>query len=245
MSRKALVPLVLPADPTQVLEATPKQYVDLRAVPAGGLSGQHLAKSSATDYALAWTDPPTSGAGDQFTYSWKTAVTAVDPGTGGVKCNNADPTVATAVYISMYDSSGIAGLWLLDLAVGNRFALYQPGNVNTFIRYQVSSAPTNNGPNTWFNIPVTLHQEGTTGFAPNNNQSVQVGPSRSSVSAITNADLADMPTNTIKGRVSAGTGDPEDLTVAQVKTMLAIDNITVSSIAPSSPSIGDLWVDTS
>ena len=29
MSRKVLVPLVLPADPTVALEAAPKQYVDL------------------------------------------------------------------------------------------------------------------------------------------------------------------------------------------------------------------------
>ena len=223
MSRKFLVPLALPADPTQVLEATPKQYVDLRAVPAGGAAGQHLAKASATDYALAWTDPPTSGAGDQFTYSWKTTTTAVDPTGGGVKCNNADPTVATAVYISMYDSGGTAGLWLLDLQVGNRFALYKPGDINTFIRYTVSSTPTNNGPNTWFTIPVTLHQEGTTGFSANNNQAVQVGPSRTTAAVVTNTDLADMATNTIKGRVTTGTGDPEDLTPAQARTVIASD----------------------
>ena len=29
MSRKSLVPIQLPADPTQPLEAAPKQYVDL------------------------------------------------------------------------------------------------------------------------------------------------------------------------------------------------------------------------
>jgi hypothetical protein len=39
--------------------------------------------------------------------------------------------------------------------------------------------------------------------------------------AATNTKIADMAEATIKGRVSAGTGDPQDLTVAQVKTMLA------------------------
>lgn len=39
--------------------------------------------------------------------------------------------------------------------------------------------------------------------------------------AVTNTKLANMATATIKGRVLAGTGDPEDLTVAQVKTLLA------------------------
>lgn len=39
---------------------------------------------------------------------------------------------------------------------------------------------------------------------------------------VTNAKLADMATARIKGRVTASTGDPEDLTAAQVKTLLAI-----------------------
>lgn len=39
--------------------------------------------------------------------------------------------------------------------------------------------------------------------------------------AVTNAKLADMAVSTIKGRVTAGTGDPEDLSVSQVKTLLA------------------------
>jgi len=34
MSRKALVPIQLPADPTQPLEAATKQYVDGKAVTA-------------------------------------------------------------------------------------------------------------------------------------------------------------------------------------------------------------------
>lgn len=38
--------------------------------------------------------------------------------------------------------------------------------------------------------------------------------------AITNAKLANMATSTFKGRTTAGTGDPEDLTVAQAKTLL-------------------------
>ena len=38
--------------------------------------------------------------------------------------------------------------------------------------------------------------------------------------AVTNAMLADVPTATFKGRTTAATGDPEDLTVAQAKTLL-------------------------
>jgi hypothetical protein len=39
---------------------------------------------------------------------------------------------------------------------------------------------------------------------------------------VTNAKLADMATATIKGRVTAGTGDPEDLTVEQARTVLSV-----------------------
>lgn len=40
--------------------------------------------------------------------------------------------------------------------------------------------------------------------------------------AVTNAKAADVATQTFKGRTTAGTGDPEDLTIAQAKTMLGL-----------------------
>ena len=49
--------------------------------------------------------------------------------------------------------------------------------------------------------------------------------------AITNAKLAHISTNRIKGRSSAGSGDVEDLTVPQTKTMLAIDQVDNTSDA--------------
>lgn len=43
--------------------------------------------------------------------------------------------------------------------------------------------------------------------------------------AITNAKLANVNTATIKGRVTAGSGAPEDLTVAQVKTLIGFQEV--------------------
>ena len=328
MTRSFTVPILLPADPTIALEAATKQYVDSQA----------------------------GGAGDQYRYDWVTTTTASDPGAGKVKCNNADPSLATAVYISMYDDIGVAGIWLLDLAVGGRFGLYEVGDINTFIRYEVSGTVTNTS-NIWFSIPVTVHEEGTSGFTPGNNQTIQLGPSRSGISyvtqtafdahlndttdahdasavsfsptgtiaatdvqaaiaevaseatgggsasgtklsalsalaaagmslsdlleildvsdttmaasgtnkkgtlgdlvtflnangimvandSITNTKLAPVPTLTIKGNNTGSTTGPLDLTVAQVKTMLSINEIHVGTTAPGTPAVGDLWVDT-
>lgn len=47
--------------------------------------------------------------------------------------------------------------------------------------------------------------------------------------AVANNQLADMATARIKGRTSAGTGDPQDLTVSQVQAMLGISAATVGA----------------
>lgn len=49
--------------------------------------------------------------------------------------------------------------------------------------------------------------------------------------AVVNADLADMAVNTIKGRISAGTGDPEDLTAAQARTVLGAPQLVQSILS--------------
>lgn len=49
--------------------------------------------------------------------------------------------------------------------------------------------------------------------------------------SVTNTKLADVATSTIKGRVTAATGDPEDLSVAQVRTLLSINNVDNTSDA--------------
>lgn len=46
--------------------------------------------------------------------------------------------------------------------------------------------------------------------------------------AVTNAKAANMAANTIKGRITGSTGDPEDLTAANVKTILALASTDIS-----------------
>lgn len=54
--------------------------------------------------------------------------------------------------------------------------------------------------------------------------SVADGATTISNNAVTNVKAADMAQDTIKGRVSTGTGDPEDLTATQVRTLLNIED---------------------
>jgi hypothetical protein len=48
---------------------------------------------------------------------------------------------------------------------------------------------------------------------------------------VDNAHLTDMPANTIKGNDTGSAGDPKDLTTAEVKVLLALDNVTNESKA--------------
>jgi len=52
--------------------------------------------------------------------------------------------------------------------------------------------------------------------------------------AVTNAKLANMTVNTIKGRISSGTGDPEDLSIAQVTSMLQTFTTSLQGVVPAS-----------
>jgi len=51
---------------------------------------------------------------------------------------------------------------------------------------------------------------------------------------VTNAKLADMATATIKGRTTAGTGDPEDLTGTQATALLDTFTSSAKGLAPAS-----------
>jgi hypothetical protein len=60
--------------------------------------------------------------------------------------------------------------------------------------------------------------------------------------AVTNAKLANMATATIKGRATAGTGDPEDLSASSVRTLLNTDQVS-DARTPTSHNHGNLTND--
>lgn len=74
--------------------------------------------------------------------------------------------------------------------------------------------------------------------SPKNPNLVYAGPNGGSPAqptfrALVNADLPDMANNTVKGRSTAGTGDPEDLTGAQVNAILPVFGSTTKGVVPA------------
>ncbi|HEY6371715.1 MAG TPA: hypothetical protein VIX37_14135, partial [Candidatus Sulfotelmatobacter sp.] len=60
--------LTLSGNPTTNLQATPRQYVDLRGMPSGGFQTQALTKLTAADYDTAWTSVPLEAPADNLAY---------------------------------------------------------------------------------------------------------------------------------------------------------------------------------
>jgi Collagen triple helix repeat (20 copies) len=61
-----------------------------------------------------------------------------------------------------------------------------------------------------------------------------IGTASLASNSVTNGTLADMATGTLKGRVTAATGDPEDLTGTQATTLLDVFTGTLKGVAPPS-----------
>lgn len=61
--------------------------------------------------------------------------------------------------------------------------------------------------------------------------------------AVTNAKLAQVSTATFKGRTTAGTGDPEDLTATQATALLNLATASVKGLAPVLPNDATKYLD--
>ena len=113
MSVKSLVPFVLPADPTNALEAATKQYVDIRS----------------------------SGAGPLFGFDFDTT-TSAGPASTRLRLNNATPASATIVYVSYTSKDGgDLKTRLLAGTTGDRLYIQDRNNSANYRVYELTGAP--------------------------------------------------------------------------------------------------------
>lgn len=67
-----------------------------------------------------------------------------------------------------------------------------------------------------------------------------IGTSQLANDAVTNAKMANMATQTIKGRIATGTGDPQDLTGVQARTVLGVDTSSSGEYTPTLTAVSNV-----
>jgi hypothetical protein len=100
-------------------------------------------------------------------WNFSTSTTMADPGSGKLRINNATGSAATQMAISVTTQSGTDVTNVLKASqAGDQIVIQDKSNAANWIRYTVSSAPTNN--TSWFQIPLTYVSGSGTGSANNN-----------------------------------------------------------------------------
>jgi hypothetical protein len=186
--------------------------------------------------------------GYRFTFS--TTTTDSDPGGGFLRFNNATFGSVTSLFVDNTDvNSADVTTWLDSLdnatsAVRGTLRIEKIGDATVYREFNVTGAVTDgtgyrkvvvapvvsNG--TLSNndtIAVTFFRAGDAGIAViSDGDKGDITTSAAGTtwtidaSAVTNAKMASMGQNTIKGRISASTGAPEDLSGAQARAILSV-----------------------
>lgn len=173
MSRKVLVPLVLPADPTNPLEAVTKQYVD--ALPSS--DEVWVGPEEPTDPGMElWYDTDaTAGAAEMAQmqlWTWegpavtRYGATQMSLATGQVS-TNAQPSLATEMYVSRLDATGMID-WsrpIEEAVIGDLIYLQHAPESASWHLYRITGTPTVAADGVW-TIPVTTDSGSAPGTAP-------------------------------------------------------------------------------
>ena len=124
-----------------------------------------------------------------------------------------------------------------DVFADNVFLLYDNADSTKNLQFQLSGISS--GTTRTLTVPnasgtIALTSDITAGLTDGDKGDITVSSSGATWTidndAVTNSKLANVATSTIKGRSTAGTGDPEDLTASQVRTILNVaDGATANS----------------
>lgn len=179
-----------------------------------------------------------SGGATGLEYTASSTTTDSDPGIGTLRWDNATQASATTLYIDNADgdSTSLVTLWA-GLAAGSFLTITEATDADVWQVWKVTATPVNG--TGYYKFPVTLQaQEGGNitngtsilldvdagGLADGDKGDITVSAAGATWTidndVVTNAKAADVATATFKGRTTAGTGDPEDLSVADAAALL-------------------------
>ena len=137
-------------------------------VPAGGTTGQVLAKVDATDNNTEWVDQSGGGGSGilQGRWTYKTSTVSGDPSSGNLRLNNSDISLATEVYISQTSDDGTdESLFFTVLEAGDRLYVQEAADGDTFITCTVGTVTDNTG---WWTVAITVDSSGADTAISNN-----------------------------------------------------------------------------
>jgi hypothetical protein len=185
-----------------------------------------------------------------YRFYFSTATSDADPGTGYIAFNNSTFASITTIYIDNADvTGGNIATWLTSLddstsAVRGTLRLEKIGDPAVYREFNVTGTVVNG---TGYRkvtvtpivsigtlsandvVAATWFRSGDAGIAViTDGDKGDITTSGSGTTwtidaaAVTNSKLAAMVQNTIKGRATASTGDPEDLTATQVRTIIGV-----------------------
>ena len=140
------------------------------------------------------------------------------------------PSAGSVTNASVASDAAIAFSKLAALTSGN-IIVGNGSNVPTSVALSGNVTLSNTGVATIANDAVTNAKIADNAVTNSKLANDAVTSNEIANDAVTNAKFANMATATIKGRITAGTGDPEDLTAVQTRTILSLDNVTNTSDA--------------
>ena len=169
-------------------------------------------------------------------------------GTGGIRTRQASTQDAVQLLGRAGGTSSFGNQITTAALTANRTTTLPDANLTivgggtvTLAGGSTSLSGTNTGDQT-ITLTGDVTGSGTGSFATSiaNNA---ITSARIAANAVGNTDLSDMATQTFKGRTTAATGDPEDLTVAQAQAMLGLTgtnsgDVTLAAIGSTANSNG-------